>query len=188
MAENINMETGEITDSVNVMTEAAIEAATEAAPNPDIASTNVGVNLMTAFIDELKIISDPSNSARSLWNSLKEAEIDEIVGRLSTRIQYEVRMGYSAILGGGVPSATAQLDKIIFTDKGIEGKLVIPRYTEHRHELADFAGCQVVIVMAQDLDGYFEGMRDVVVPPDQIPLDMDEATDGVNPGDQNAVK
>jgi len=186
MTKNVDMETGEISDSA--YDPEATENTNEAA-DYEVQATKVGLNLLQALTDELKLIKDPSNSARSLWNSLKQDDLDAIISRLTNRIQYEVRTGYCAILAGGVPSATAQLDKVVFSDKGIEGKLIIPRLTDHRHDLADFAGSQVVIVMADDISGYFENMADIVAPPDQLPLiagdgDPDSVSDSdcVDPG------
>lgn len=136
-------------------------------------SENVGQALLRHIVAELTAIPHPSIENQSVWSCMREAQQEEIAERLTRRIKFEVRAGYREILANGMPALDCELKKVTFTGKAVQGTLEIPKHSGHTHDLADFAGNMVIVVLASDLADYFEGMGEVVVHHDQQELDLE---------------
>lgn len=135
-------------------------------------SENVGQALLRHIIAELTAIPHPSIENQSVWSCMREAQQEEIAERLTRRIKFEVRAGFREILAGGMPALDCELKSVKFTGKAVQGTLEIPKHSGHTHDLADFAGNMVIVVLASDLADYFEGMGEIVVHHDQQELDL----------------
>ncbi len=137
-----------------------------------MASEMVGKALLRHIIDELSGIPHPTIENQSVWSTMREAQQEEIGDRIIRRIKFEVAAGYREILANGLPALSCELKSVKFTGKGIQGTLEISK-SGHAHDLADFAGNQVVIILAQDLEQYFAGMDEIIVHHDQGELELD---------------
>lgn len=137
----------------------------------------VGQRLMAQFKDELSIIKNPGNTKQNIWSTLSEIQQAEILDRFGRRIEHELRIGYDAILANGFPAVTATLAKVAFGTKGIQGNLEISRASAHRHELADFSGKQVLVILTDELDEYLESMKEVKPDRDQGELGLESPPD-----------
>lgn len=149
----------------------------EAVSDPVLSDSaeEIGKNLLQAMIESLTLIPHPTIQNQSVWSTRKEAEQDETIDRFQRRIKVEVMRGFHMILAGGNPTARATLEKVVFSDKGIQGTLHIEKHSGQRHSLADFAGREVAIIMPDSLDEYFESMGEISGEADQSELDLKEA-------------
>ena len=146
---------------------------TTKATDPVAPALVVGEELLSGFRQELTDLKNPKNSKQNVWQMLSEAKQDELLDRFSRRIGHTFRMAFEAILAGGVPAVHARLASVSFTAEKIKASVEIPRSSEHRHELSDFAGQQVLVILTEDLDEYLESMASVKPDKDQAELELD---------------
>lgn len=146
----------------------------DAVTNPVLseAADEIGKNLLDAMIGELTLIPHPTMDKQNVWSTRKQADQDATIQRFKSRVRSEVLRFFQHVMANGNPATAATLDKVIFTDKGIQGMLAIDRNSRERHALADFAGERVVVIMPDDLEQYFESMGEVVSSDDQAELDL----------------
>ena len=147
------------------------------ATDPIAPALAVGEQLLAGFRQELTDLKNPGNAKQNVWQMLSEAKQDELLDRFGRRIGHHFRIAFEAILAGGVPAVHAKLAKVAFSDKKILGGLEIPRNSEHRHELSDFAGAQVLVILTEKLDEYLDSMAAVKPDKDQAELELDEGVD-----------
>lgn len=175
----------------------------DALDNPILSESadEVGKNLLEAMISELVLIPHPSIANQNVWSTRKQVDQDATITRFKSRVRTEIFRFFQHVMANGNPAATATLDKVIFTDKGIQGTLAIDKNSRERHALADFAGERVVIIMPDDLEQYFESMGEIVSSDDQAQFDLDtgasdeqksaaaseETPDGASSDDQTAA-
>lgn len=133
---------------------------------------DIGARMVRQFRDELNMIKNPANAKQSLWGILSEIQQGEILDRYKQRVTHELTHGYTDILAAGFPAVHATLAKVAFGSKAIQGSLDIPFGSSHRHELADFSGKQVLVVMADDLEAYLASMDKVKPDSDQNELPL----------------
>lgn len=147
----------------------------DAVDNPILSESadEVGKNLLEAMIGELTLIPHPSIANQNVWSTRKQSEQDFTITRFKSRIRTEILRFFQHVMADGNPAATATLEKVVFTDKGIQGTLAIDKNSRERHALADFAGEQVVVIMPDNLEQYFESMGEIVSSDDQAQLDLD---------------
>lgn len=158
------------------------------APDVEQAARDVGARLLSGFKDELNIIKNPGNPKQSVWGCLSEIQQDELLDRFGRRIEDALVRGYQAILANGFPAVHANLAKVSFGGKAIQGQLEIPLGSSHRHALADFANQDVLVVLTEDLDEYLASMKNVK--PDKDQKDLPLAGEGSEPeatGDEAAL-
>lgn len=128
----------------------------------ELAEDLVGKRLLEACVDELKALQDP-------WSRTSELKQDEAIRRLEKRIGSAVREAFGVITAGDFPAARATLSKVVFTANGVQGTIAIEKSSHHRHELADYAGAEVVVVMA-DPEDWMADMHRVIAEGDQTDL------------------
>lgn len=147
----------------------------DAMDNPILSETadEVGKNLLEAMIGELTLIPHPSIANQNVWSTRKQKDQEATIERFRKRIKAEVLRSFEHILADGHPAVRATLEKVVFSDKGIQGTLQIAKHSGRRHALADFAGSEIAIIMPQSLDAYFESMSEIVGTADQAELDLD---------------
>ncbi len=108
---------------------------------------NVGNRLLQAFHDEL--------TAAGVRQS-KDTRF--ALSRFERRIKTEILAGYREILQGGSPGVQATLAKVVFSAGKVQGALEIDKHTDQTHELADFAGNQVLVILAEDIGQHLADM------------------------------
>lgn len=147
----------------------------DAVENPVLSeeADEIGKNLLEAMIGELTLIPHPSIANQNVWSTRKQKDQEATIERFRKRIKAEVLRSFGRILADGSPAVRATLEKVVFSDKGIQGTLQIEKHSGQRHALADFAGAEVAIIMPQSLDAYFESMSEIVGTADQAELDLD---------------
>lgn len=151
-------------------------------------ANEIGKNLLEAVINQLTTIPHPSVANQSVWSTMKQSEQDNIIERFTRVIKTEVLRGYRVIIAGGNPAARATLEKVVFSGKGIQATLTIDKHSKERHALADYADCEVAIIMPDELDEFFETMSEVESASDQteLPLDNDTIADPETESDNHA--
>lgn len=140
--------------------------------DPILPGLAVGERLLAGFKEELTTLKNPGNSKQNIWETLSEVQQDEILDRFGRRISHHFRLAFEVILAGGVPAVQSTLSPVTFGSKGIKGSLEIPAGSGHRHELADFSGKQVLVILTDELDEYLESMSAVKPDKDQAELPL----------------
>ncbi len=135
----------------------------------------VGEQLLAGFKEELTTLKNPGNAKQNIWGTLSEIQQDEVLDRFSKRIKHHFRRAFDAILEADVPAVHCTLASVSFGAKGIKGSLEISAGSAHRHELADFSGKRVLVILTDDLDEYLESMGMVKADKDQGELGLDGA-------------
>lgn len=158
--------------------------------DPIMASAEkVGLRLVETLINELTLIPHPTVKNQSVWSAMPENMQADVLDRMQRRIRNEIELGYEQIFRHETPAVRAELAKVTFQAGKVQGTLEIPTTSKHRHELSDFAGRHVIVVLPADLEEYFEDMADIVAEADQAELDLndpDENYDADGPGDLSA--
>ena len=126
---------------------------------------NVGQRLLSHLIDEL--------TAAGAWARSGETDRKLIVSRCTRRIKAELRTGYAEILGMGVAAVQAELKKVTLEGDKIQGLLVIDRHTKQLHALADFAGSDVLVILANDVEEHLADMDDMIPIDGQQEMELD---------------
>lgn len=146
----------------------------DAVSNPVLseAADEIGKNLLDALIGELTLIPHPTMDKQNVWSTRKQADQDATIHRFKSRVRDEVLRFFSHVISNGNPATKAELESVKFTGKAITGTLTIEKNSGERHALADFAGSEVVIIMPDDLEQYFQSMGEIVSSDDQAELDL----------------
>ncbi len=142
--------------------------------DPVLPGLAVGEKLLAGFKEELTTLKNPGNSKQNIWETLSELQQDEILDRFGRRIAHHFRLAFDAILAGGVPAVQSHLASVTFGTKGIKASLEIAGGSGHRHELADFSGKQVLVILTDELDEYLESMSAIKPDKDQAELPLDQ--------------
>lgn len=136
------------------------------------AAETLGSDLLGALLDEIKILQQP-------WQSMPKHKQDEVIDRLRDRVKDNVQQAVSIIAADTRVTVTATLDQVTFKG-GIEAKLKLSKANQHRLDLADNVGEQVLIVI-MPREQFTHGMDDVQGDADQPDIlandDADESFD-----------
>ena len=133
-------------------------------------------NLLSQIKDELNTIQDPNNPNQSVWGTQSEIQQAEILDRCKRRIRAALDAGFTELFADGVASVRANVAGINFKKKGIICTLEVPESSKYRHELADAASTQVLVIITPDIDAYMKSADMVKPDSDQqdLPLNHDE--------------
>jgi len=138
-------------------------------PRIDHLTANVGKDILAAVVEELK----QQQKGFALCN---ESQQEQLIRRIDQRIRQAVRAGFEVMVAGDLPSAIATLEEVKFNAKGCAGKLALAATSESRHDLSDYAGRPVVVVLASS-DDYLKRMDEIRGEKDQKQLSIDDADD-----------
>jgi hypothetical protein len=138
-------------------------------PRLDHLTADVGKAILAAVVDELK-------GQQKGFALCTESQQENTIRRLDTRIRSAVRIGFQTMVAGDMPHAVATLEEVKFNAKGCAGKLALAATDDSRHDLSDYAGRPVVIVLASAED-YLKRMDDVRGEADQRQLEIPDADD-----------
>lgn len=114
------------------------------------AAESVGVDLLAATLDEIKILQKP-------WPSMSKSEQNEVIDRLRERVKDNVQRAVALIAAENRVTVVAKLDAVTFK-RGIQATISLSKSNIHRLDLADNVGEQVLVC---------------IMPSDQFTGDMD---------------
>ncbi len=140
----------------------------------ELAVDAIGARLLKTLVTELNNCPHPTVENQSVWSAMPEHTQAASLDRMGAQIRAALAEGYAIILKNETPAVRCELSEVTFKSGAVIGKLKIPTTSKHRHELSDFAGYQVIVVMARNLDEYLQDMEDIVAETDQGELDLDE--------------
>ena len=135
---------------------------TEKTPKAEVVANLVGRDVLKLIVGELK-------QARKPWHKLNESEQDMVIRRAEQDARAILRKGFLMIVAADFQKASAVLEKVEFTAKGVAGKLSLSGDAAERHKLADCAGREVVVVLTS-AQQYFAKMEEIQADADQPAL------------------
>lgn len=121
--------------------------------------TNVGGDLMDTLVRQLRGQDRPF----SLMTHDQQAEV---LDRIRRHVANGVREAVHAIAAAGRVTVAADLEKVVFGDKGVQATLTIASHDPSRLALADSRGKACLIVVA-DAAAHMGGIDDQQPEPDQ---------------------
>lgn len=130
------------------------------------AAETLGVDLLAALLDEIKILQQP-------WQSMPQNRQNELIDRLRERVKDNVQRAVAIIAADTRVTVTATLEQVVFKG-GIEAKLKLSKANQHRLDLADNVGEQVLVII-MPAEHFTHGMDGVEGDPDQGGLLNDDA-------------
>ncbi len=139
--------------------EAEINTAAEARVKE--AQAKLGEILLGRMLDEIRAMPDS-------WQVLSELQQQEVLDRLIAGIDNAVAQAIMILAAGQFATIKATVDKVVFTDD-VTAALTLQKDSPYRHDLADAAGSDVIIVL-EDVKNYTASARNVKPDPDQPEL------------------
>lgn len=127
----------------------------------DIAAETMTGDLMSALIDELKLMPRP-------WPAMSEQDQQDVIYRAQERVQSAIRQAVEIIASDNRPTIVATVESVTVKE-GIKAVLTLPKSDEQRHDLFDAAGQAVLLVVAGSAP-YSGGAGEVKPDPDQPSL------------------
>lgn len=129
----------------------------------EMTSDTIGRDLLQAVVQEIKLLPD-------LWVKMSQKKQDEVINRVRTRIECNVRMAVHLIASANRTTVVGDLEQITSKD-GIKAVFKISSSSLGRHDLFDSVGkaCLIVIADAEEAVG---GMDDIKGESDQRAMDL----------------
>lgn len=124
-------------------------------------------DLVTFVLDELKALP-------KAWPMLSESDQDIVLERLQRRAKSATRSCIDILASQARPVVQATVEQVTFKG-GIKAVLQVPAHAQHRHELADAEGQEVMIVIkgAQRILKNQEGMPESDADQPELGLEED---------------
>ncbi|MEK7916606.1 cell division protein FtsK [Burkholderia contaminans] len=141
----------------------------------------IGKDLLSALITELRLLPD-------VWVKLSEQKQNDIIDRLSRRVEHNVKMAVHLIASDGRIVVQGDLDQITIKD-GVKAVVKFGGSAPNLHELYDASGKTVLVVVANPGE-HTSGMDEVRGESDQRGLNLGgeyTAEDGDGMGDHGDV-
>lgn len=126
-------------------------------------SETIGRDILQALIQEIQLLPDA-------WPKLSKFKQDEIIDRMRSRVDTNIRTAVNLIAGEDRPTIQASLDQITIKD-GIKAVLQLSKHDPNRYSLCDAQGKAVLIVVA-DASSHIEGMDSITGESDQRAMDL----------------
>lgn len=140
----------------------------------------IGKDILSALVTEIKLLPD-------LWVKMSEKKQNDIIDRLRSRVDHNVKMATHLIASNGRTVVAGDLEQITIKD-GVKAVVKFSAAAPNLHELYDASGKAVLVVVANP-DEHTGGMDDVRGESDQRGFDLgreytDDDGDGMDgPGD-----
>lgn len=146
----------------------------------------IGKDILSAIVTELKLLPKP-------WPKLSESKQNDIIDRLRSRVESNVRMAVHLIASQGRTVVAGDLDQITIKD-GVKAVVKFSSAAPNLHELYDAASKAVLVVVANAAD-HTSGMDEIRGDGDQRVMDLGHeyhdndggGMDGQPAIDQNAL-
>ncbi len=129
----------------------------------NMTADTLGKDLLSALVTEIKLLPDP-------WQKLSKAKQDDIIDRLSARVESNVKMAVHLLAAEGRVTIAGDLDQITIKD-GVKAVVKFGTGAANLHELYEVAGKSVLVVVANAAD-HTGGMSDIQGEDDQRAMDL----------------
>lgn len=123
----------------------------------------IGKDILAAIVTELKLLPKP-------WPELAESKQNDIIDRLRSRVESNVRMAVHLIASQGRTVVAGDLDQITIKD-GVKAVVKFSSAAPNLHELYDAASKAVLVVVANAAD-HTGGMDEIRGDGDQRIMDL----------------
>jgi ribosome modulation factor len=123
----------------------------------------IGKDILGALLAEIKLLPKP-------WEKLSKTKQDDILDRLRSRVEANVKMAVHLIASEGRTVVSGDLDQITIKD-GAKAVIKISRTAESLHELYDAQGRAVLIVVSSAAE-HTGGMDEIQGEADQRVMDL----------------
>lgn len=149
----------------------------------EMTSATIGRDILQALVQEIKLLPD-------LWVKMNKKKQDDVINRLSSRVEYNVRMAVHLIASENRTTIIGDLDQVTSKD-GIKATFKISSNSGGRHHLFDSVGKACLIVIA-DADETVGGMEEIQGEADQRAMDLgkeytDQDGDGMDGQNDDGV-
>ena len=135
---------------------AAIAKALERSKN--YAASGLAAQVTETLLDEIRALDKP-------WHQIPEAQQAVAIARLSDRVANAMTNAVSVLAAKGHKGVICNLFSVTFKD-GVRGIITVGPGSDMRHELADYATKDCVLVLA-DPAVFMEGLENVKPDADQ---------------------
>lgn len=123
----------------------------------------IGKDILAALVAELKLLPEP-------WPKLPKAKQDDIIDRLRSRVDTNVKMAVHLLASQGRTVVAGDLDQITIKD-GVKAVVKFSSGAPNLHELYDVAGKAVLVVVANAAD-HTGGMDEIKGENEQRAMDL----------------
>lgn len=137
-------------------TGAAIKKALDRAKN--YAANGLAAQITETLLDEIRALDKP-------WHKIPEAQQAVAIARLSDRVANAMRQAVSVLSAQGHPAVICNLFEVKFKE-GVRGVITVAPGSDMRHQLADHATKDVVLVLA-DPSLFMQGLESLKPDADQ---------------------
>ena len=138
---------------------AAITRALERSKN--YAASGLAAQVTETLIDEIRALDN-------VWHKIPEAQQAVVIARLSDRVANAMKKAVMILSARGHKAVICNLFEVKFKD-GVRGVITIAPGSQMRHELADYATKDCVLVLA-DPSVFMEGLEKLKPDADQPKL------------------
>lgn len=129
----------------------------------EMTSESIGSDLLQALLAEIKLLPKP-------WEALTKSKQDDIIDRLRSRIEHNVKMAIHILAADGRTMVVGELDQITIKD-GIKAVVKFGVKQDNLHEMYDATGKSVLVIVS-DAKDHLVGTNDIVGENDQRGLNM----------------
>ena len=125
------------------------------------AQSGLAAQITETLIDEIRALDKP-------WHKTPEAQQAVVIARLSDRVYNAMQNAVQVLSAVGHKAVICNLFSVTFKD-GVRAVVTVAPGSDMRHELADFATRDVVLVLS-DPDVFMQGLQDIKPDADQPKL------------------
>ncbi len=125
------------------------------------AASGLAAQVTETLLDEIRALDKP-------WHQIPEAQQAVAIARLSDRVANAMTSAVSVLAAKGHKGVVCNLFSVTFKD-GVRGTITVGPGSDMRHELADYATRDCVLVLA-DPSAFLAGLEDVKPDADQPKL------------------
>lgn len=122
------------------------------------AASGLAAQVTETLIDEIRALDKP-------WHHTSESQQAVVIARLSDRVYNAMQNAVSILAAVGHPAVICNLFEVKFKDS-IRGVVTVAPGSQMRHQLADHASKDVVLVLT-DPNVFMQGLEDIKADADQ---------------------
>ena len=148
----------------------------------EMTAESIGSDLLQALLTEIKLLPKP-------WEALTKAKQDDIIDRLRSRVEHNVKMAIHILAADGRTIVVGELDQITIKN-GIKVVVTVGAKQENLHEMYDATGKSVLMIVS-DVKDHMVGTKDIEGEVDQRGLNIGHEykpnSDGEGMGENTVV-
>jgi hypothetical protein len=122
------------------------------------AASGLAAQVTETLIDEIRALDKP-------WHQTSESQQAVVIARLSDRVANAMALAVQVMAASGHKAVICNLFSVTFKD-GVKATITVAPSNEKRHDLADYATKDAVLVLA-DPSVFMQGLADVKADADQ---------------------